>query len=361
MAEIKNYNPSLRDRIGAYLTGDRKSTSEWGRNVNALIGSNGISDRGTGLIDYTPAGVPLNAFDAGRALGRGQFTNALLSGAMIAPEGAVAARGLIGAARGARMGGAIGDAAMNTGRRDFLKTGAAAAAVAPFAVKALGKSIVEGAAPKAVEAATPAVEQALTPHLAAAQSHMEAAAAHEDIVKRLQLGQDITDPSFKDISRNAFQKSMEANEDTSVPFREEFNNSQQFGDNDGDFDEKTGEWNQKRYWEALNDHISEHPLGDAASEAEGQAAHAFEGIDTLPPGRSYKMDPDDMDHLIETHIDAATAHRTAAELHQSSDAANQFIKLRGPAPHPSTPEFKAYQSDLADFDMSHSPIVPLAR
>lgn len=84
MADLREYHPWLRDRIAAMIQGDDKSYSMRGKLAKALVGSNGVSPS-LGLADFTPAGIPLNAYDMGRHGAQGEPTNAFLSGLNLIP------------------------------------------------------------------------------------------------------------------------------------------------------------------------------------------------------------------------------------------------------------------------------------
>jgi hypothetical protein len=63
--ELSAYQQTMRDRIAAALIGDNQSLAR--RNfVGGLFGSVGIGTTGTGLVDLTPAGVPLALEEAWR-------------------------------------------------------------------------------------------------------------------------------------------------------------------------------------------------------------------------------------------------------------------------------------------------------
>lgn len=79
MAELRAYNPSLRDRLGAIIAGDSKPGEMRNDLANGLVGSAGANAGGTGLVDFTPAGIPLNAYDAGNKGASGNFAGAAAS------------------------------------------------------------------------------------------------------------------------------------------------------------------------------------------------------------------------------------------------------------------------------------------
>src|SRR5581483_7367478 len=56
--EVSSYDPTWRDRLGAWLMGDSISNARRDF-VSGLLGSTGLGTAGPGLIDLTPAGIPL--------------------------------------------------------------------------------------------------------------------------------------------------------------------------------------------------------------------------------------------------------------------------------------------------------------
>lgn len=60
MAELRPYNPTLRDRLAAALMGDSKSPSRRAFVEGALgstgLGMSGPGPGGTGLVDFIPGG-----------------------------------------------------------------------------------------------------------------------------------------------------------------------------------------------------------------------------------------------------------------------------------------------------------------
>lgn len=59
MAELRAYNPTLRDRIASFFVGDERPSPEKSRLIEGFFGSRGMGNSGMGLVDLTPAGVPL--------------------------------------------------------------------------------------------------------------------------------------------------------------------------------------------------------------------------------------------------------------------------------------------------------------
>jgi hypothetical protein len=58
-AELRAYQPTLRDRIASFFVGDERASPEKARLVEGLFGSRGLGNTGMGLVDLTPAGAPL--------------------------------------------------------------------------------------------------------------------------------------------------------------------------------------------------------------------------------------------------------------------------------------------------------------
>lgn len=91
-AQATEYKPTFRDRIARTMIGDAPPSAERRQFVSGLMGSTGIGSVGLGLLDFTPAGVPLALNDAGKA---GDFQGAALAampgaGPLGRAEGAVA-------------------------------------------------------------------------------------------------------------------------------------------------------------------------------------------------------------------------------------------------------------------------------
>jgi hypothetical protein len=58
-AELRAYQPTLRDRIASFFVGDERASPEKARLVEGIFGSRGLGNTGMGLVDLTPAGAPL--------------------------------------------------------------------------------------------------------------------------------------------------------------------------------------------------------------------------------------------------------------------------------------------------------------
>lgn len=104
MADAYAYEPTLRDELAALLLKNAPRHGMRERMVRNIIGSGGAGDTGGALplIDFTPAGIPLAAQEAGRAIGLGaKNKNALeTAGGLTAaaltmlPGGKAAAKGV---------------------------------------------------------------------------------------------------------------------------------------------------------------------------------------------------------------------------------------------------------------------------
>jgi hypothetical protein len=100
MAEIRPYNPTWRDQIAGLLAGDRPSP-ERRAFVEGLLGSSGLGSTGVGLVDLTPAGIPLAAQEARNAAMSGDWLGAGLGAMAVLPAARVAGQGVRSAARAA--------------------------------------------------------------------------------------------------------------------------------------------------------------------------------------------------------------------------------------------------------------------
>lgn len=67
------------------LSGDSRQGDLRNHLVQSLIGSTGVQGQGQGLIDFTPAGIPLNAYQAGKDVGNKSYLDAITNLAMIPP------------------------------------------------------------------------------------------------------------------------------------------------------------------------------------------------------------------------------------------------------------------------------------
>lgn len=66
LLELRAYQPTMRDRLAAWLMGDERASVEKSRFVEGLLGSRGQGTTGVGLADVTPLGIPMGIQDAMR-------------------------------------------------------------------------------------------------------------------------------------------------------------------------------------------------------------------------------------------------------------------------------------------------------
>lgn len=85
MAELKPYNPTIRDRIASALMGEARPGSARANMVEGITGSRGIGPVGMGLIDFTPAGIPLAGQEAQRSAQSGDMLGATLNAMAVIP------------------------------------------------------------------------------------------------------------------------------------------------------------------------------------------------------------------------------------------------------------------------------------
>lgn len=87
---VKNYDPTLRDKMALWLMGDEKPSPMRRRMVGDLMGSSGLGNEGMSLVDLSGAGLPLAAEETGRAIGEGDYGGAAISALGMVPGAAVA-------------------------------------------------------------------------------------------------------------------------------------------------------------------------------------------------------------------------------------------------------------------------------
>ena len=97
MAELRPYNPTWRDRIAAALIGDARPGSARANFAEGVTGSRGLGTTGMGLVDLTPAGIPMAAQEANRSAMAGDTVGAIANAMAVIP----AAKVPIAAAKGA--------------------------------------------------------------------------------------------------------------------------------------------------------------------------------------------------------------------------------------------------------------------
>jgi hypothetical protein len=92
MAELRPYNPTWRDRLAQALMGDARPSSARRSFVEGLTGSTGLGTTGMGLVDVTPAGIPLAAQEAKKDFASGNYLAATLGAVAVAPAAKPAAK-----------------------------------------------------------------------------------------------------------------------------------------------------------------------------------------------------------------------------------------------------------------------------
>jgi hypothetical protein len=97
MAELRPYNPTWRDMIANALMGDARPGSARSNIVEGVTGSRGLGTTGMGLVDFTPAGIPMAAQEANRSAMAGDPVGAIANAMAVIP----AAKVPIAAAKGA--------------------------------------------------------------------------------------------------------------------------------------------------------------------------------------------------------------------------------------------------------------------
>ncbi|MDM8346438.1 hypothetical protein P8H26_13650 [Pseudochrobactrum sp. sp1633] len=98
MAELRAYNPSLRDRIARMLLGDGKPSETKRRVVLGALGSTGLGNDSLSVSDFTPLGMVLSGDEAIRSAQNGNYGGAALNALGALPGGVVTA----GVAKGAK-------------------------------------------------------------------------------------------------------------------------------------------------------------------------------------------------------------------------------------------------------------------
>lgn len=91
-AELSSYSPTWRDRIATLFMGDERASPARRNFVSGLFGSTGLGSTGMGLVDFTPAGIPLAVQESAK---QGDLTGA----AVAATPFGVAARPMQAAAK----------------------------------------------------------------------------------------------------------------------------------------------------------------------------------------------------------------------------------------------------------------------
>ncbi len=85
MAELRPYNPTFRDRLAALLIGEARPGSARANFAEGVTGSRGIGTTGAGLVDFTPAAIPLSAQEAHRSAMAGDAVGAATNAMAVIP------------------------------------------------------------------------------------------------------------------------------------------------------------------------------------------------------------------------------------------------------------------------------------
>lgn len=302
MADLGEYHPWLRDRLAALIQGDDKSYSTRGKIAQALTGSNGTSGPSFGLADFTPAGIPLNAYDMGRSAAQGQPVNAILSGLNLVP-GAMIAKvpGLLKKGAQALTGGedAAKIAAMDAPKSITSPLPALNEPTNPLAVPAMqsmsrrgflggvGAAGAAAALPKvaatAMEKAAPTIAPRIAAHVKAIEAHNAASTLHDSLTNDVMFqSKKLSNiQNFEARQHDALGASMTAAE----------------------YSNAATEITHPGYYGTKEDpeYMKTTSHEDAANDAESAAASARE-----------ESDPE---ALKEYHLDAAASHDSAIDAH----------------------------------------------
>jgi hypothetical protein len=91
MAELRPYEQTWRDRLASMLLGDGRASLGAQQFVEGLLGSRGLGTTGMGLVDLTPAGIPMAAQEAQRDVNAGNYVGGILGATAVLPAAKVAA------------------------------------------------------------------------------------------------------------------------------------------------------------------------------------------------------------------------------------------------------------------------------
>lgn len=78
-SELRAYEPTWRDRVGQFLSDILGNSPEAERVVSGAVGSTGLGHNRTGVVDFTPARIPLFAQEAKRAYDAGNTGQVVLN------------------------------------------------------------------------------------------------------------------------------------------------------------------------------------------------------------------------------------------------------------------------------------------
>lgn len=96
-SELRAYEPTLRDKIGSFFSDMLGNTPLGDRAVSGVMGSTGLGHNRIGVVDFTPARIPLFGQEAYRAYDAGNMGEAALN-ALGATPAPIVAKGIEGIA-----------------------------------------------------------------------------------------------------------------------------------------------------------------------------------------------------------------------------------------------------------------------
>ena len=80
------YDPTPRDRLAIKMLGtEERPSPERRRFVEGLLGSSGLGSTGMGIVDFTPAGIPLAGSEAKRDINEGNYFGAAMNAMAMIP------------------------------------------------------------------------------------------------------------------------------------------------------------------------------------------------------------------------------------------------------------------------------------
>ena len=78
-AEVRSYEPTIREKIGGYISDFFNNSAEGDRLAQGVVGSSGLGHTSMGVTDFTPARIPMFAQEGFRAYNEGRMGEAALS------------------------------------------------------------------------------------------------------------------------------------------------------------------------------------------------------------------------------------------------------------------------------------------
>jgi hypothetical protein len=100
--EARPYEPTIRDRLASWMMGDAERASPARRSmVEGLTGSTGLGTTGMGLVDVTPAGIPMAVQEARRDAQGGNWLGATMNATAVLPGAKVVTEPVKDALQGA--------------------------------------------------------------------------------------------------------------------------------------------------------------------------------------------------------------------------------------------------------------------